>query len=643
MSYLSLSTRRYSVKQIRHYLVAYLLDWGAFALSGLLAFELRFDGALPVRYMHPMEVFVCIWVVAKSAAFIAAKLNRGNWRYTSAYDAVRIILANSAGSILGGMVIFLLPAPWVIPRSVLILDWLVSCLLTLGGRLAARVVITARKMHRATGDQTRTLIYGAGTAGLALLWELRQNHSLKCDVVGLIDDDPSKAHLILQGKPVLGSGEDLRNVVRTHAIKRVLIAIPSATEEQMVRILKFAIDAEVEYKMVPGLGDIIQSTELGEQIRSGNVTIEHMLSRRKTDKITEAGKRVLLLGGAGYIGSGLLPKLLNNGYKVRLLDAFLYGEDPIAQWKKHPNLEIVEADFRRVDIVVRAMRDVKAVVHLGAIVGDPACALDEELTIETNLLATRMIAEVTKGEGIEKFIFASSCSVYGASDTYLDENSPLNPVSLYARSKIACENVLLGMKNETFRPVILRFGTIYGLSGRTRFDLVVNLLTAKAMVDGALAVFGSDQWRPFLHVDDAALAVYCALQAPDEALNDTIFNVGSDEQNYTLGDVGRLIKRMVPSAELEIYDNGDIDRRNYRVNFSRIRKCMGYAPKWKLKDGIEQVIEAIRDGKIKDYQNPIYSNVRFLSEEIGPESLRFAAQCWAHDALNACNSMVSAT
>ncbi|MGA3265083.1 MAG: NAD-dependent epimerase/dehydratase family protein, partial [Terracidiphilus sp.] len=447
--------------------MAYLLDWGAFALSGFLAFELRFDGALPVRYLHPMAVFLCIWVLAKSDAFIAAKLNRGNWRYTSAYDAVRIILANSAGSILGGLVIFLLPAPWGIPRSVYILDWLVSCLLTLGGRLAARVVITTRMTHRAKGDQTRTLIYGAGTAGLALLWELRQNRSLKCDVVGLIDDDPSKAHLILQGKPVLGSGEDLRKVVRAHAIKRVLIAIPSATEEQMVRILKFAIDAEVEFKMVPGLGDIIQSAELGEQIRSGNVTIEHMLSRRKTDKISESRKRVLLIGGAGYIGSGLLPKLLNDGYRVRLLDAFLYGEDPIARWKNHPGLEIVEADFRRVDIVVRAMRDVKAVVHLGAIVGDPACALDEELTIETNLLATRMIAEVTKGEGIEKFIFASSCSVYGASDTYLDENSPLYPVSLYARSKIACENVLLGMKNETFRPVILRFGTIYGLSGRT--------------------------------------------------------------------------------------------------------------------------------------------------------------------------------
>ena len=466
---------------------------------------------------------------------------------------------------------------------------------------------------------------------------------LMCDVVGLIDDDPSKAHLILQGKPVLGAGEDLVKLVRTHAIKRVLVAIPSATEDEMVRILRFAVEAEVEYKLVPGLGDIIQSAELGAQIRSGSVTIEHMLGRRKEDNIANDGQRVLLIGGAGYIGSGLLPKLLNYGYRVRLLDAFLYGDDPISQWKNHPGLEIVEADFRRVDIVVRAMRDVKAVVHLGAIVGDPACALDEELTIETNLLATRMIAEVTKGEGIEKFIFASSCSVYGASDSYLDEQSPLHPVSLYARSKLACENVLMGMKNEAFRPIILRFGTIYGLSGRTRFDLVVNLLTAKAMVDGAIAVFGSDQWRPFLHVDDAARAVYCALQAADETVSDTIFNVGSDDQNYTLGDVGRLIKSMVPSSNLEIYDNGDVDRRNYRVNFSRIQKCMGYTPKWKLTDGIEQVIEAIRNGKIKDYKNPIYSNVRFLSEEIGPESLRFAAQCWAHDALNACSDMVNAT
>ncbi len=348
--------------------------------------------------------------------------------------------------------------------------------------------------------------------------------------------------------------------------------------------------------------------------------------------LSTPSKTILLIGGAGYIGSSLLPRLLNSNYVVRLLDVFLYGSEPIQEWINHPNLQIVKADFRRVDVVVQAMQGINAVVHLGAIVGDPACALDEELTVETNLLATRMIAEVTKGQGIKRFIFASTCSVYGASDEYLDEKSKLNPVSLYARSKIACENMLLAMMSTDFQPVILRFGTIYGLSGRTRFDLVVNLLSAKAIVDGLITVYGSDQWRPFLHVNDAALAVYLACRASDGAVAETIFNVGSDEQNYTLGDVGRLIQSMVPDAELQFFEK-DVDRRNYRVNFDRIRRSLRFHPEWTLEMGVQQVLGAITSGRVTNYKDPRYSNVRFLSEEIGPASLRIAQQRWIQEVL----------
>ncbi|HEY3928667.1 MAG TPA: NAD-dependent epimerase/dehydratase [Candidatus Koribacter sp.] len=344
------------------------------------------------------------------------------------------------------------------------------------------------------------------------------------------------------------------------------------------------------------------------------------------------GKHILLIGGAGYVGSALLPKLLDGGYRVRLLDAFLYGTDPIAEWQFHPNLEILEADFRQVDVLVRAMKNIDSVIHLGAIVGDPACALDEELTIEINLLATRMIAEVAKGHGINRFLFASTCSVYGACDHLLNERSMLNPVSLYARSKIACENVLLELQDDDFAPVILRFGTIYGLSGRTRFDLVVNLLTAKAIVNGAITVYGSDQWRPFLHVDDAALAVFKALEAPFQAIKDTIFNVGSDAQNYTLGDVGRLIKKMVPDADLQFFEE-NVDRRNYRVSFDRIHRNMGFSPEWTLQSGVQQVITALQSGEVVDFNDPRYSNVRFLSEEIGTEKLRRGDQSWVWQAL----------
>jgi nucleoside-diphosphate-sugar epimerase len=330
--------------------------------------------------------------------------------------------------------------------------------------------------------------------------------------------------------------------------------------------------------------------------------------------------KVLLIGGAGYIGSGLLPRLLEHGYKVRLLDAFIYGDEAIADCLTHPNLEIVRADFRNVHDVVYAMRGVGSVIHLGAIVGDPACALDEELTIEVNLLATRTIAEVAKAKDVRKFIFASTCSVYGANDQILNEYSALNPVSLYARSKIACEHVLIKMRTEKFLPVILRFGTIYGLSGRTRFDLVVNLLTAKAVAEGRITVFGKEQWRPFLHVHDAGRAVLAALEAGHRQLSDVIFNVGSDAQNYTLGRVGEIINSMVPSADL-VCTETDADRRNYRVDFSRIRKALNFTPEYTIENGIQQVLDAIYSEQVLDYRDAKYSNAKFLGDEHAREML----------------------
>lgn len=337
---------------------------------------------------------------------------------------------------------------------------------------------------------------------------------------------------------------------------------------------------------------------------------------RKGDSLAKGRIRnILVIGGAGYIGSALLPKLLAKGhYRVRLLDRLLYGTEAIEDLLDHPRLEVVQADFRHVDKVVDAMQGMDAVIHLGAIVGDPACALDEELTIEVNLMATRMIAEVAKGCGVSRLIFASTCSVYGASDELLNERSTLNPVSLYARSKIASERVLMEMADSSFAPTILRFGTIYGLSGRTRFDLVINLLTAKAIVEGKITIKGSDQWRPFVHVDDAALAVFKVLEAPISIIQNQVFNVGSDEQNFTIGQIGQLIQELVPAAEtVDLGQDGD--RRNYRVDFGKIRTTLGFTPHWRVEEGIGQVIEAISSGRVVDYRDARYSNVKFLSDE----------------------------
>jgi nucleoside-diphosphate-sugar epimerase len=340
-----------------------------------------------------------------------------------------------------------------------------------------------------------------------------------------------------------------------------------------------------------------------------------------------AGRHVLVIGGAGYIGSALLGKLLRRGHRVRLLDMMVFGRDPIAAVEHHPNLEIIEGDFRHVEVVVEAMKDVDAVIHLGAIVGDPACSLDESLTIDVNLSATRMIAELAKSVGVERFVFASTCSVYGACDELLDERSFVRPISLYGQTKLASEQVLYQLSGERFGPTIVRFATIYGLSGRTRFDLVVNVLAAKAKIEGKITVFGGDQWRPFVHVDDAAEAVAMILEAPRELVANQVFNVGSNEQNFTINDVGRMVHDQVPTAELLI-NQQDADKRNYRVSFDKIRNLLGFTPKWTVAQGIAQVLEAIASGEVQDYNDPRYSNVKFLTET-GTANL--ARERWARE------------
>lgn len=330
--------------------------------------------------------------------------------------------------------------------------------------------------------------------------------------------------------------------------------------------------------------------------------------------VMDEPRRVLVIGGAGYIGSALLPKLLARGYRVRLLDVFLFGIDPIAKVAGHPNLEVICADFRRVDSIVKAMKGVDDVIHLGGLVGDQACALDEELTVEINLIATRTIAEVAKGSGVSRFYFASTCSVYGANDQMLDEGSEPSPISLYAQTKLASEKVLMQLADESFSPVIFRFGTVYGFSGRTRFDLVVNLLTAKAVKEKKISIFGGGQWRPFLHVDDAALAFVKAIEAPSELSRGQIFNVGSNAQNYQLVEAAQIIQSL--TSEAEIVDTGaTTDFRNYRVDFTKIEKVLNFVPQWTLQDGIKQVIAALEGGEIINYQDPMYSNAKFLEHD----------------------------
>ena len=330
-------------------------------------------------------------------------------------------------------------------------------------------------------------------------------------------------------------------------------------------------------------------------------------------KHNEPIRHVLVIGGAGYIGSVLCRQLLELGYSVRVLDTFMYGRESLAGLDGDPRFEIMEGESRDVSAVFRAMLDMDAVIHLGELVGDPACTLDEKLTLEVNLAATRMVAEAAQGYGIKRFVYASSCSVYGASSETLDERSELNPVSLYARAKIGCERTLLALNGVDFHPVILRLGTVYGLSFRPRFDLVINLLTAKAVCDGAITIFGGDQWRPFVHVRDVAQAIILSLEAPLSSVKGGIFNVGSDKQNYKITEIGELIQRLLPEAHL-VNQGNDGDKRDYRVSFAKIRRELGFKPHFTVEDGVRQIAVALRAGQIGNYLDKCYSNYKTLSD-----------------------------
>ena len=320
---------------------------------------------------------------------------------------------------------------------------------------------------------------------------------------------------------------------------------------------------------------------------------------------------VLVTGGAGYIGSLLVRRLLTRGLRVRVVDALLYGDSALQDVLDHPNLALVRPDLRCPDTMAYAFKNVDAVVHLGAIVGDPACALDPYFTTKINVDGTRTIAELCKRNGVRRLLFASTCSVYGASDDILDEGSTLNPVSLYAESKIASERLLLALHDDAFAPVILRFATAYGHSPRPRFDLVVNLLTAKAVAGDPITIHGGEQWRPFVHADDIARAVILALDAPLHTVAGQVYNVGSNEQNHQLSKVGTTIKELIPAVNV-IISPFSVDRRNYRVRFDKIRAELGFRPIHYLHSSISTLQAALESGSIGSYLDDYYNNCQFL-------------------------------
>lgn len=317
--------------------------------------------------------------------------------------------------------------------------------------------------------------------------------------------------------------------------------------------------------------------------------------------------RVVVIGGAGYVGSVLVRHLVQSGYAVDILDAFRFGREPVADFEGGPGVRVVEADIRCIHNVTPYLEGAHGVVLLAALVGEAACDRDPRETIETNLLATRSVAHAARLCGVERFLFASTDSVYGVQEGVMTETSPLNPISLYARLKAEAEMEILGLGRDGFRPTVLRISTVYGLSPRMRFDLIINIFAMHAATRGKVTIYGGKQWRPLVHVADAARAYQLCLEAPLEIVGGRVFNVGSDEQNVQIGQLGELVTRVFPHVKLGKVPQPP-DLRDYFVSCTRIREELGYHVERTPEDGLREIGQAVANGAFPDPEDKRYRN-----------------------------------
>jgi nucleoside-diphosphate-sugar epimerase len=321
--------------------------------------------------------------------------------------------------------------------------------------------------------------------------------------------------------------------------------------------------------------------------------------------------KILITGGAGYLGSTLAPLLLAAGHHVRVLDHLAYGGDSLLGVWCHPGFEFVRGDVRNRETVRTAVSGRDAVVHLAAVVGDPACSRQPDLARATNLDASLALIEESQRAGVGRFIFASTCSNYGKmkdADQYVDEESELRPVSLYAETKVAVETALLrNGRNNDWCPTPLRFSTLYGVSPRMRFDLTVNEFTMEMMTKRHLKVFGEQFWRPYVHVWDAARAIQLVLNSPTANVGGFVFNVGATDQNFQKKQLVEMICSYAPDAVVEFVQKTE-DPRDYRVSFARITNQLGYKPIRTVAQGIEEIAQLVRESVVGNFGDAKYRN-----------------------------------
>ena len=320
---------------------------------------------------------------------------------------------------------------------------------------------------------------------------------------------------------------------------------------------------------------------------------------------------ILVTGGAGYIGSVLVPKLLAKGYRVKVLDLYMFGENVLDTVKDHPNLKQIKGDIRDRKLLERVIPGCDAVIHLACISNDPSFELNPPLGKSINYDAFFDLVDVSKESGVHRFIYASSSSVYGIKEEEnVTENLPLQPLTDYSKYKALCEEILLKKREPGFITLILRPATVCAYSPRLRLDLTVNILTNHAVNNRLINVFGGQQMRPNIHIEDVAALYVQALEWPDEKIDGRIFNAGYE--NRRVSEIAAIVREIV-GPEVQIVTTPTHDNRSYHISSEKIKRELGFVPQHTIGDAVRDLVAAFQAGKIPNSMSDIrYYNIRTM-------------------------------